>query len=170
MFESASARSGVPQEWRSLDARFGVVLQPQHAEQLRLFCLEVSNQETGGILVGRYNNRHDTATVTRVSGPPPDSRASRSMFQRGTAGLQRLLNRVWRGGEEYYLGEWHFHPEGEPMPSERDILQMDEIAHSQSYNCPEPILLIVGGKPEGEWSIRVFVYPEGKQAELVRRQ
>lgn len=35
---------------------------------------------------------------------------------------------------------------------------MKSIAESEQYNCPEPILLIVGGNPHGEWSANMFVW------------
>jgi hypothetical protein len=53
--------------------------------------------------------------------------------------------------KEHYLGEWHFHPFAAPSPSSIDYSQMAEIAVSRSWRCPEPVLLIIGGDPRGEW-------------------
>ena len=79
-------------------------------------CSESGRVETGGVLIGRYNRERNMATVTRVCGPPPDSRKGRNTFVRGTQGLQHLINRLWHVNE-YYLGEWHYHPEGTAHPS-----------------------------------------------------
>ena len=118
-------------------------------------CRESGALETGGLLVGRYNETHDTAVVTRVWGPPGDSVRRRTSFWRGIHGLQRQLNSLWRTGE-YYLGEWHHHPGGAGQPSTRDTGQMVAIANSLQYNTPEPILIVVGGL---EWELVAHVFP-----------
>ena len=76
-------------------------------QPLLAMCRESVNLETGGILVGKYNQVHDTAILTRVWGPPKDSVRKRTSFWRGTQGLQRQLDFLWRT-REYYLGEWHY--------------------------------------------------------------
>jgi hypothetical protein len=38
---------------------------------------------------------------------------------------------------------------------------MAEIAETESCRCPEPILLILGGDPDGVWDIRAFVFRRG---------
>ena len=113
--------------------------------------------ETGGILIGRYDTLHRTATVERVSGPPADSRAGRLWFYRGVEGLQTLLDRLWRSDESHYLGEWHHHPASDTTPSGQDLRQLRAIASDPSYCCPEPILLIVGTGDPIESSLRVLV-------------
>lgn len=155
-----------PGEWRSADGRFRIVVGEAQLERLVHLSRKAGRVETGGILVGSYSEAQDTAVITRVTGPPRDSRAGRSFFERGTRGLQALLDRLWRGEPEYYLGEWHFHPGAEAEPSDDDRKQMRSFATCDALRCPEPVLLIVGGNPETGRSIRAFVYPGGDQREL----
>lgn len=115
--------------------------------------------ETGGIFVGEYSEEGDCALVAAVSGAPADSRAGRAWFYRGVRGLQVWLDRLWHRERKYFLGEWHFHPYAEPTPSGTDKRQLTEIAKASSYHCQEPILVIIGGDPKGEWRIRSFVFP-----------
>jgi hypothetical protein len=75
-------------------------------------------------------------------------------------GLEVWLARLWTRDASYYVGEWHFHPYSRPQPSDRDLAQMQVIAKSTRYQCPTPILLIVGGDPKGEWCIHVEVLDE----------
>ena len=124
-------------------------------EALLATCRESGALETGGILVGRYNDTHDTATVTRLWGPPSDSVRERTSFYRGTLGLQGKLNLLWRI-REYYLGEWHYHPSGGGQPSNRDSRQMITIAESLQYSAPEPLLIVVGG---ADWKVVAYVFP-----------
>lgn len=135
----------------SRDGRMHLRLDAHHVERLLSHCKTAGQEETGGVLLGRYNKRHDTALVLDVLGPPKDSTRSRTRFQRGTEGVQRILERIWTARKEHYLGEWHFHPFAAPMPSRIDYEQMVEIATAPSWKCPEPVLLVIGGDPCGAW-------------------
>ena len=112
--------------------------------EIREFCIEKDNLETGGILVGIYDSDLQSAIITKVLGPPSDSKHSRASFIRGTKGVKKTLDCMWKEGQ-YYLGEWHFHPNGAPQPSGRDLSSLRSIAGSSKTQCSDPIMLIVGG-------------------------
>jgi len=126
-------------------------------------CRKAKRAETGGIVAGRYNGQLDWAIVTEVTGPPTDSRSGRNWFQRGVRGLQQLIERLWQRDRSCYLGEWHYHPYAPPTPSGPDTSQMRKIADLASYECPEPILLILGGDPDKELETRAFVFCRGSE-------
>ena len=144
------------------DGRFGLCIAPRHLGILLSLCSKAGRLETGGILIGRYNKTHDVAIVTWVCGPPEDSRRGRRQFWRGFRGVQRLLTRLWRK-QEYYLGEWHYHPGGPARLSALDIEQMKCIAESTEYHCPEPILILVGDTPPLDWEVVAYVFPRGQK-------
>ncbi len=102
-----------------------------------------SREETGGILIGRYEGDGNTAVVTVASTRSTDSSSGRAWFQRGVVGLKELLRTRWTRGE-YYLGEWHSHPGGSPDPSGPDLREMRAVSRDVSYRCPRPILIIAG--------------------------
>ena len=129
--------------FRSSDGRFRLVIGNDLLATIRDLCLISHPLETGGVLIGRYNGRLDTALATRVTGPPPDSQRKPTAFYRGIQGLHELLRALWPKGE-YYLGEWHYHPGSSPEPSAADVKRMQEIADSDDASCPEPLLLVVG--------------------------
>ena len=162
-YERSQLLSQLPEiDVSSDDGRFGLYVAPRHVGTLLSLCSEANHLETGGILIGRYNKTHDVAVVTRVCGPAEDSRRGRQQFWRGFRGIQRLLNCLWRK-QEYYLGEWHYHPGGPARPSAVDIAQMKCIAESTAYHCPEPILIIVGGMPPLNWEAVAYVFPRGQE-------
>ncbi len=152
-------RTIVDIEFRSEDDRYGLQITANHVRSLLRFCRRASPLETGGILLGHYSVSHERAVVTDIAKAPTDSRSGRDWFIRGVCGLQRKIDRLWRRNQGYYLGEWHFHPFGSPLPSSTDIGQMFEIAELEQYHCPEPVLLIIGGDPKDEWSAKAFVFP-----------
>lgn len=145
----------------SADGRFGIHL-PKHCLRAMLdHAARDYPKETGGVLLGRYLPSMDLAVVTQVSGPPDDSTKVIAGFWRGVFGLQSLINRLWRE-HQYYLGEWHVHPDGPPVPSNTDLLQMRAISESLTYHCPEPLLAILGFTRQSaaaRWSASFYVFP-----------
>ena len=140
----------------SVDGRFNLSLPTDLWDELCLFCQNAGQIETGGILIGNYDYKLNRAMVTQVIGPTADSKGGKSWFLRGIKGLQPILNNLWQSRQEFYLGEWHFHPYALPIPSHQDIKQMRQIARTQAYNCPEPLLLIVGGDPQKELILNTY--------------
>ena len=144
--------------FHSNDGRFGLELPRAVVQDMLRICQEAGGVETGGILLGRYNKEHNLAVVQSVTGPPPDSQRFFARFLRGVSGLQELLNRLWQRKErEFYLGEWHHHPLAIPDPSLDDLVQMKDIARSDRYACPEPILVILSGSPTKDWQLSAIV-------------
>jgi integrative and conjugative element protein (TIGR02256 family) len=151
--------------FRSADARYGLAIPREELLKILQLCVVAGNLETGGILVGHYSKNHDVAHVSDASGPPKDSRSGTTWFRRGLQGLQGWLHRLWKA-ERFYLGEWHFHPASRPNPSGTDKIQIKEISESIQYNCPEPVLLIIGGNLPGTWEVEAYVSP--RSGSLVR--
>jgi len=138
--------------------RYTVSLSESTAKNMLSWCKKASGMETGGIILGRYSDDLKCAEISRVLGPASDSSSGRTWFIRGIRGLNRLLHMLWTLRKDYYLGEWHYHPNASPKPSLIDIAQLKVIARSESYNCPEPILIIFGGGPQGKWSMSINVF------------
>jgi proteasome lid subunit RPN8/RPN11 len=66
--------------------------------------------------------------------------------------------------DNYYLGEWHYHPRGSAEPSEIDIAQMINISKSHSWQCPEPLLIIIAKNNEfNDFTYRSFVFPRNNK-------
>src|SRR5579875_60575 len=154
--------------YKSADKRFGVQIDAECVDDMVAHIKTAGNKETGGILIGFYNEQRDAAIVKKITGPPSDSRSDRTWFNRGVKGLQQLLNKVWKE-RQYYLGEWHYHPNASPDPSFCDKAQMINIATSAQYHCPEPILIIIGGSALNN-TMKVFVTIEGKRLMELEKQ
>lgn len=63
--------------------------------------------ETGGIIIGYYDEECRNAVITECTNPLEDSLGTRNHFFRGVKGLKSLLKKKWNEKREYYLGEWH---------------------------------------------------------------
>ena len=146
--------------FHSADRRFGVALPAAVVNDMLGHARAAGQAETGGVLIGFYNDHHDTAVVARADGPAPDSHASRHRFWRGVQGLAETLAQRWsRPMRTYYLGEWHYHPFAAPDRSLLDDDTMTDPALRGSFHCDVPVLVILGGDPHGTWTLRAWAYP-----------
>jgi integrative and conjugative element protein (TIGR02256 family) len=155
--------SARPLKFRTPDVQFGLSVDETMMDKILKLYSKAGNAETGGILVGHYTKRHDWAIVTDVSGPPDDSKRGRASFYRGIKGLQTWLNQIWGSKRHYYLGEWHYHPFASLEASSIDERQLQEHSENGPLVCPEPVMLIVGGNPNGAWEAKAYVYPKGRK-------
>jgi integrative and conjugative element protein (TIGR02256 family) len=147
--------------FRSGDGLYGLRLTHACIPDLLDLCSHAGGGETGGILIGYYTEALDTAVVTTATGPPPDSKGGRDWFKRGVKGLRERLEEDWNARQEFYLGEWHFHPSELPKPSTTDDDRLERIAVSPQYECNSPVLLIIGCNSGDEWLLGAYVYPRG---------
>ena len=128
------------------DSRFyNINLSKEAYEQMLCYCNKANTYETGGILIGNYSSNQATANILQITPPPKNSKHSKYNFHRGSSGLKGFLDTVWNQGK-YYLGEWHYHPKASAIPSHTDLKQMFALSNDKNLKCPEPILIIIGGK------------------------
>lgn len=102
--------------------------------------------ETGGVLFGERDDASRVIWVTEVTGPPPDSEASEDFFLCGVEGVDEANSekRKRSRGSICFVGMWHTHPNGEPIPSLRDMQGMCNLVNSESPSTPRPLLIIIG--------------------------
>ena len=143
-------------EFRNTATGFGVWLSAAAIDTIFNTAFHAGRRETGGILIGRYDAEGWMAEIVEATSKPRGSRSGWWWFKRGTTGLRELLAARWTEGC-HYLGEWHYHPGGSPAPSDTDIASMREISADPVYQCSEPILVIIGGRPPRQWNLSVSV-------------
>lgn len=130
-------------------------------EQMLHYCNESNPYETGGILIGNYSLDQTTANILQITPPPKNSKHAKCKFHRSSSGLKQILDAAWNQGK-YYLGEWHYHPNALSFPSRTDKTQMMNLSQNKQLNCPEPILIIIGGY-KGNWNINVRLYVNNQE-------
>lgn len=140
------------------DNRFQLLIDTNNLSRILEICKKSDKLETGGVLLGYYTENCKQAIITRIIDAPKDSFRSKYLFVRGIKDLISILDRMWLKNN-YYLGEWHYHPLSASKPSSDDIDQMTGFANTEKLHCPEPILLIIGGNPEKKWNASAFVFP-----------
>lgn len=156
--------------YQTSNGRFGLILGKEPRMTMNHYCEASFPKETGGVLVGFYTEDHRYAVVKAVSGPSKDAKATETSLIQGTDGIQEWLDAVSQSSGWYYLGEWHSHPNGTPIPSRIDVRQMQEIANFKPTNCPEPVLIIVSGNPSKGWAFHPYVFPQNQKYLILKQK
>lgn len=135
-------------------------MSPAAIESMIEAARTAGRSETGGILIGRYGPEGWIADIVEATPKPKGSRSGWFWFKRSNTGLAALLEDRWGKGL-HYLGEWHFHPGGSPAPSSPDVRAMLKVADDQAYRCAAPLLAILGGRPDADWSLSMTLFRAG---------
>lgn len=73
--------------------------------------------ETGGILLGHDDEPACTTRVTTAGDPGPAAVRRPRFFSRDRHHAQQLADAAWEVDRSQWVGEWHTHPLGQPVPS-----------------------------------------------------
>jgi integrative and conjugative element protein (TIGR02256 family) len=102
--------------------------------------------EAGGVLLGRKLLDSGDWVVDAVTTPQATDKRSRFSFFRAKHPHQAAIDKVWAesGGTTGYLGEWHTHPEANPIPSRKDYSEWKKALKRFSYDGDSLFFAIVG--------------------------
>lgn len=102
--------------------------------------------ETGGMLLGAFDDATRTVHVDVATGPPPDSDLSEVYFGHGVQGSREALEHHRRStaNQVGFAGMWHTHPFGRALPSEIDKAGMVSLVGPDGTGR-RALMLILGG-------------------------
>lgn len=117
----------------------------------RLLALPASPREVAGWLLGYWTADEAHVVVTHATPPGPPG-TPYGVHVSGD-GHRARFDQAWdaSGGHVTFLGDWHTHPGGPAVPSERDNGAMEKLATEPSYGTLEPLIAIVRA-PRWPWS------------------
>jgi integrative and conjugative element protein (TIGR02256 family) len=107
--------------------------------------------ETGGILLGNFDNHNEICYIIDCLPPPSDSECLPVSFIRGYAGLCDKVKEIETRTLEQvrYIGEWHSHPDGCSVnPSEADLATFKWIEDIMNGDSVPTIMIIIGENNE----------------------
>ncbi|KXX55068.1 ThiF family adenylyltransferase [Rhodococcus sp. LB1] len=116
------------------------------AEVRRGARLRGDRVETGGMLLGAFDDATRTVHIDVATGPPPDSDLSEIYFGHGVQGSREALDHHRRStaNQVGFAGMWHTHPFGRALPSEIDKAGMASLV-SPDGTGRRALMLILGG-------------------------
>ena len=147
-------------KWQSSCGQYTIFISEACLLKMKEMAESHYPNEVGTSLVGCYSDDGFEASVFDLAPLSPDSKGWRTSFHRGTVGLHKFFTKLHQtfSGKRYYVGEWHSHPDGSPIPSGVDDRNQLAIAKDPKTKCPECILFIVAGTVSNFNEIGVFVY------------
>ena len=103
--------------------------------------------ETGGMLLGSFDEATGRAYIDAATGPSPDSQLSAMYFSHGTAGTQEVIDHSQRRSANRvgFVGMWHSHPYGPASPSPTDEAGMAWIVSPDGVGR-RALMMIIGGR------------------------
>lgn len=100
-------------------------------------------KEYGGFLIGFYSEDFKILHITETI-LPSEYRNSKYSFERSAKGIKGELKRLYSlNPKQYYVGEWHTHPENSSQFSMTDLNAMIEIAECKTVGINNPTLMII---------------------------
>jgi integrative and conjugative element protein (TIGR02256 family) len=107
--------------------------------------------ETGGMLLGAFDDAAGVIYVDRVTGPPPDSFLSATYFQHGQVGTREAVDAHLESSRARtgFAGYWHTHPGGSAAPSPTDEEGMASVL-TPAGRRQRALMIIMGGR-EDQW-------------------
>jgi len=108
-------------------------------------------REAGGMLLDRLIDATQDIVVDEVTTPTPLDKRGRFFFVRDRLLAQRRVHIAWNesGHTRLYLGEWHSHPEDDPLPSKQDLKNWRRIGRAADYEQDFLLFVIVGRRNTG---------------------
>lgn len=136
----------------------------------RLLSLRAAPWEVGGWVLGYWTGDESALVVTHAT--PPGPRGTPFGVRISGRGHRARFDAAWEasGGQMTFLGDWHTHPGGPPLPSERDIAALTQLAGGGQFGTPRPLALIIA-IPRWPWSKtqrRLAAYLRQADGELVQ--
>ncbi len=117
--------------------------------------------EFGGFLVGNYSDDYYTLYLSDFV-IPKGYKGSRFLFERSSKGMKDFFHNLFRKKKEYYVGEWHTHPNGSTRFSGTDLNAMINIESSSSVNIKNPVLLILSVSEDKLKEATFYIYDNQK--------
>lgn len=134
-----------------------------------------SDEEAGGIIVGRENLGNDNLILEYITSPMENDIRTRTRFTRKDLGHLNYYKQLYidHNGIYAYFGEWHTHPEDIPHYSILDLNNWKRIAKDDPKNIQYHI--IVGRRQLRLWEMGIGYFTprllyEGKWHEIISKK
>lgn len=124
-------------------------------------------KETGGVLIGSFDQENRIVYLVDVLPSPPDSEEWPTLYVRGSQGLETAVHNIRQrtNGQLQYVGEWHAHPSRHKTePSKDDKKVFAWLSQNAARDCNPGVMAIAG-----DADIRLFVKGIGDWALLKPR-
>jgi integrative and conjugative element protein (TIGR02256 family) len=118
-------------------------------------------KETGGILVGVDDG--ETVEIRCAGGPGPRAIRRADLISRETAFAQEVVDREWKRDGSDWIGEWHTHTVGRPLPSKLDRRTYEGIVTAADLEFQRFFSLILRANDESWEDLDIVLWEIDRQ-------
>lgn len=112
--------------------------------------------ETGGLLVGRYNETLNELVIESTI-QPTFIESTPTSYSRKVDGMEEVWKHLSELGQ-FYVGEWHSHPRGTTNYSDWDKDALLSIYRDKGVNIKKPVMVILSNDDCGLNDIGVYCF------------
>lgn len=135
-----------------------LIIEDKLLKDLSLIGFDKYPNEFGGFLVGYYSNNFKTLDITNFI-LPKKFKSFPYLFERSAEGVEENFRKLFNyDTKQYYIGEWHTHPNNSSLYSNTDLNAMIDNVNSQSIRISNPVLLIIGVNKEKIIDFTFYLY------------
>ena len=138
-----------------------LIIQKELLTQLGEYGLKHYPNEFGGFLIGNYSDNLDKLYITG-SLLPKKYKEVPYLFERSIEGVINIFKKLFIEKKQYYVGEWHTHPNGSTIYSQTDLNTMIEIEKCDTVKIKNPILLIISINTNSKIDHVFYLYNDKK--------
>lgn len=104
--------------------------------------------ETGGIFIGYWASEFEIV-IDYIVGPGPKAKHGEDYFTPDNKFHNKKIAKYYEktGTTDYYLGDWHTHPDTGSYLSSKDKSTLKKISAFKPARIEKPIMMILGTNP-----------------------
>ena len=119
------------------------ILEPVLSEIQTWLQITASTPESSGFLLGYKNRNTGNITICNLTIPQKSDERTRFFCRILDEAHFRVMSH-YNKHEIYYMGNWHTHPQKNPIPSSVDQREWNEIIHNDVTGCEYAFFIIAG--------------------------
>lgn len=140
----------------------GVTIADELLEKISGYGVKAFPKEFGGFLMGYYSDDFKMLTITD-SILPKLYTGTPSVFVRSIQGVEKMFEAFYvKKPSQYYVGEWHTHPNGSTQYSQTDLQAMIAIGKEDMIRIKNPVLLILSVGKSSVLDFQLYLYENKK--------
>jgi len=117
--------------------------------------------EFGGFLIGQYSDDLSAVIVNNYI-LPSTYKGFPFSFVWYIDGLVKTFKKIFQEQKQYYIGEWHTHPNGSTSYSQTDLNAMIKTVECETVQIKNPILLILSVNEKDCMDYTFYLYSNKK--------
>lgn len=125
-----------------LNTKLSIEIDENLIARIGQLALKHYPNEFGGFLLGKYSDDRKTVFVNSTI-QPKTYKGTKNTYERFAGDLVEEFDSEYKRNKNYFVGEWHSHPNGTVNFSSIDMKAIREMVDHDTVQLKNPLLLIV---------------------------